>query len=67
MKLKTIKLKAGVKYGVCSCGMSRSLPLCDNAHRQFNKKNNTNYKSVKISSEIDSNIFVTSSTWEIDE
>ena len=59
-----IKLKAGKKYSICSCGLSRSLPFCDNTHREFNATNNMEYKSVKITSEADTKIEVTSSRWE---
>ena len=58
-----IKLKAGKKYSICSCGLSRSLPFCDNTHREFNSANGTEYKSVKITSEKDTLIELTSSCW----
>ena len=58
-----IKLKAGKKYSICSCGLSGSLPFCDNAHRGFNATNNMEYKSVKITPEKDTLIKVTSSRW----
>ena len=61
-----IKLKAGRKYSVCSCGLSKNLPYCDNSHREFNSENNTEYKSVKIIPEKDTIIQVESSRW-IDE
>ena len=59
-----IKLKAGKKYSICSCGLSGSLPFCDNAHREFNLANNTEYKSVKITPEKDILIKVDSNRWE---
>ena len=59
-----IKLKAGKKYSICSCGLSESLPFCDNTHREFNAANNVEYKSVKITPEKDTIIKVTSSRWE---
>ena len=59
-----IKLKAGKKYSICSCGLSGSLPFCDNTHREFNAANNMEYKSVKITPEKDTIIKVTSSRWE---
>ena len=59
-----IKLKAGKKYSICSCGLSGSLPFCDNTHRGFNAANNMEYKSVKITPEKDTIIKVTSSRWE---
>ena len=59
-----IKLKAGKKYSICSCGLSNSLPFCDNTHREFNAAKNMEYKSVKITPEADTKIEVTSSRWE---
>ena len=59
-----IKLKAGKKYSICSCGLSKSLPFCDNSHREFNAQNDTEYKSVKITPENEMVIQVTSSKWK---
>ena len=59
-----IKMKAGKKYSICSCGRSQTLPFCDNAHREFNAANNMEYKSVKITPEKDTLIRVASSRWE---
>ena len=62
-----IKLKAGKKYSICSCGLSDSLPFCDNTHRKFNAKNAAEYKSVKITPDSDIIIQVTSSRWDSKE
>ena len=59
-----IKLKAGKKYSLCSCGLSKSLPFCDNTHREFNAENGTEYKSVKVTPDNDTIIQVTSSRWD---
>ena len=59
-----LKLKAGKKYSICSCGISKILPFCDNSHREFNTVNGTEYKSLKISPDNDTSIEVTSSRWE---
>ena len=62
-----IKLKAGKKYNICSCGLSQTLPFCDNAHREFNAANNTEYKSVKITPDSDTIIEVASNRWKSPE
>ena len=58
-----IKLNAGKQYSICSCGLSNSLPYCDNTHRQFNTDNEMEYKSVKITPDNDTTIIVNSSRW----
>ena len=60
-----IKLKAGKKYSICSCGFSNSLPYCDNRHREFNAENGTEYKSMKITPDNDTIIQVTSIRWKL--
>ena len=60
-----IKIKSGKKYSICSCGLSQSLPYCDNAHRQYNTENGTEYKSVKVTTNNDTVIQVTSSRWKL--
>jgi CDGSH-type Zn-finger protein len=62
-----IKLRAGKRYKICSCGLSQTLPFCDNAHREFNTANNTEYKSLKITPDSDTMIEVTSKCWESPE
>ena len=62
--MKKIVLEKEKKYSICSCGLSKTLPFCDNAHRLFNEKNGTNYKSVKIIPNDKIEIEVSSSTWK---
>jgi len=57
-------VKKGKKYSLCTCGVSKSLPFCDNEHREFNQNNNTNYKSLKITSDSDAEIEVNCSLWD---
>ena len=61
--MKKIKLIKNKNYSICSCGLSKAIPFCDNEHRKHNKKYATNYKSVKI---IPENVLieVNSSTWK---
>ena len=59
-----IKLKADKKYSICSCGLSNSMPFCDNSHREYNTKHKTDYKSLKITPEKDIIIKVNSSRWK---
>jgi CDGSH-type Zn-finger protein len=61
MKLSLVK---GKKYSLCSCGLSLSLPYCDNEHREYNQKNNTNYKSLKIVVDNDVEVELSSSLWK---
>ena len=59
-----LKLKKNIKYSICSCGLSDKLPYCDNNHREYNKKNNTSYKSVKIYLKEDKCIDLKCSNWD---
>ena len=59
-----IKLKACKKYKIRSCGLSKTLPFCDNTHREHNAFHNTEYKSVKITPDKDTVIQVISSRWK---
>ena len=62
--MKKIKLIKNKNYSICSCGLSKAIPFCDNEHRNHNKKYATNYKSVKIIPAEDVLIEVNSSTWK---
>ena len=62
--MKKIKLHKGKKYSICSCGFSKALPFCDNAHRPYNEENDTNYKSVKIIAEETTEVNISSSKWK---
>ena len=62
--MRTIVLEKDKKYSICSCGLSKALPFCDNAHRPFNEKYRTNYKSVKIIPNEKIEVEVSSSTWK---
>jgi len=61
--MNSMKVKKNVKYSICSCGLSKKLPYCDNAHREFNENNNTNYKSIKIISSNNVKIKINCSNW----
>jgi len=62
-KKNRIKIEKNVRYSICSCGYSNKLPFCDNQHRLYNKKNKTNFKSVKIFPAEDTYIELTCSNW----
>lgn len=59
-----IVLKGGKRYKLCTCGHSDKMPFCDNNHRELNKENNTNYKSVKIWPDKDLEMEVYSKMWK---
>lgn len=59
----TLKVKAGEKVSICTCGKSRNLPFCDDEHRKINEENGTSYKSLKITPKQDIEIMVYSSNW----
>lgn len=59
-----LKIKCNQKYSICSCGVSNIMPLCDNSHREYNKKNYTKYKSIKIIPNCDTTLDINSSLWE---
>ena len=58
-----LKLKKNVRYSMCSCGKSKKLPYCDNMHRIFNKNENSNFKSIKILTEVDTNVSLSCKKW----
>ena len=62
--MKTIQLHKGKKYSICSYGLSRALPFCDNAQREFNVKNGTDYKSVKIRPNETVEVELNSANWK---
>ena len=66
-KSTIIQLKKNVKCSICSCGMSKKLPYCDNSHRVYNKINKTSYKSVKVYLLDDKKIKISCSNWDDDE
>lgn len=41
-----VEVEAGQRYSWCSCGFSKTMPLCDHAHREKSTK-----KSVKFFAE----------------
>ena len=59
-----INVIKGKNYAWCSCGLSKTLPFCDNEHRAYNEQKGTNYKSVKIIAQETVMIDLNSSTWK---
>ena len=62
-----IDFKKNRRYKLCTCGISKALPFCDNEHRDYNIKNNTKFKSVKIISDRDVTIKIESKKWNLNE
>ena len=65
--MKKIKVEKGRVYSVCSCGKSKVIPTCDNSHRECNEQKDTNYKSVKVWSKKNTELYVYSSNWDDEE
>jgi CDGSH-type Zn-finger protein len=61
--MEKIKIHKGRKYSICSCGLSKQLPFCDNEHREYNALNGTDYKSIKLITEETTIINLKSSKW----
>ena len=61
---KEIIIKKGKRYSICTCGASNVLPFCDGRHRELNKKEACNYKSIKIISKNDTKIIVHTASWD---
>ena len=61
---KEISIKKGKRYSICTCGASAVMPFCDGKHREINKQEDCNYKSIKIISEKDTKIQVHSTAWD---
>jgi CDGSH-type Zn-finger protein len=47
-KIYSIEMEPETKCKLCTCGHSKSLPFCDDTHREINEKNNTGFKSIKL-------------------
>lgn len=60
-KARILKLKAGEKCSLCTCGKSKNLPYCDNEHRKLNEEKGTSYKSLKIIPKSDAELEVSCS------
>tara|TARA_B100000029_G_scaffold353900_1_gene346588 strand:- start:633 stop:836 length:204 start_codon:yes stop_codon:yes gene_type:complete len=60
-----MKVKKNIKYSLCTCGLSKKLPLCDNAHREYNDENKgkISFKSIKIRSNKDVDIDIQCNNW----
>ncbi len=43
-----IIIRPGQTCKICTCGYSKTLPYCDDTHREINEQQGTNYKSVKL-------------------
>ncbi|HIH13349.1 TPA: CDGSH iron-sulfur domain-containing protein [Candidatus Woesearchaeota archaeon] len=62
--IKPVSLQANTKYSFCTCGQSKTLPFCDESHKQLNEEKGTCYKSLKIWPKKDVEIEVYSGNWE---
>ena len=63
----TLNFKKDQRYKLCTCGISKILPFCDNRHRKIKKKNNIVFNSIKITPKQNITLTVESKKWKIDE
>ncbi len=59
-----LKIKFNQKYSSFIFCVSNIMSLCDNSNRDYNKKNYTKYKSIKIIPNCDTDLDIDSSLWE---
>ena len=45
---KKLTLKKDKRYKLCTCGTSKTIPFCDDSHKQLNEQTGSSYKSLKI-------------------
>jgi CDGSH-type Zn-finger protein len=64
--VKKIELKKGVQYKLCTCGTTKILPFCDETHKVLNEETGSNFKSLRITTEEDVVINVTSKNWKVE-
>jgi len=62
---KIINLKKGIKYKLCTCGISNNLPFCDDNHRELNKKSNSNFKSLKVTPKENIELKIFCKNWKL--
>ena len=61
---KQIKAKKNILYSICTCGLSKKIPFCDNTHRQIKNISDIEFKSVKISCSKDNILSLKCKTWD---
>ena len=61
-----ITLNPGERCSLCTCGHSKTLPLCDSAHREINETRGTSYRSLKVTNPSEDNrkIMTNSGNWK---
>tara|TARA_Y100000310_G_C20546230_1_gene745701 strand:- start:305 stop:502 length:198 start_codon:yes stop_codon:yes gene_type:complete len=59
-----LTIKKGETCKICTCGKSKTMPICDDTHREYNQRISSNFKSLKITPSKDTELDLTSSTWE---
>ena len=61
---RTVELKSNQKGSFCTCGASKTLPYCDNSHRELNAATGTCFRPLKIWPKEDVSLEVYCGNWE---
>jgi len=60
---KKISLEKEKGIYICTCGSSKTIPICDGSHKGVNVSNGSNFKPVKVTSNEDVDLSLESGGW----
>lgn len=60
---KKITLEKNKGTYVCTCGTSKTIPICDGSHKTINEKEGKDFHPIMVKSNNDSDLMVDCKTW----